>query len=67
MRLFRLAIGIFIIVQGIMVKEWMLAGLGALFTLMPLMNVGCCGISGCNTSVPKSSKKVEDITFEEVK
>ena len=61
MRLFRLAIGIFIIVQGIMLKEWMFAGLGALFTLMPLM------ISGCNTSIPKSRKKIEDITFEEIK
>lgn len=67
MRVLRLAMGIFIIVQGISAKEWLLAGLGGLFSLMPLMNIGCCGASGCNTPVSKSSKKIEDITYEEVR
>ena len=67
MRVLRLALGIFIIVQCIMAKEWLLAGLGVLFSLMPLMNIGCCGASGCNTPVSKSDKKAEDITYEEIK
>lgn len=67
MRVLRLALGIFIIVQGIMAKEWLLAGLGGLFSLMPLMNIGCCGASGCNTTISKTNKKVEDITYEEVR
>lgn len=67
MRILRLGLGIFIIVQGIMAKEWMLAGLGGLFSLMPLMNIGCCGVSGCSTPVPRSNKKTEDITYEEVR
>ncbi|NGF57787.1 hypothetical protein G5B00_14810 [Parapedobacter sp. SGR-10] len=66
-RLLRLALGIFITVQGIMAKEWLLVGLGGLFSLMPLMNIGCCGVSGCNTSIPKSNKKIEDISYEEVR
>lgn len=67
MRVLRLALGIFIIVQGIQAKEWWLVVLGGLFSLMPLLNIGCCGVSGCNTPISKSNKKVEDITFEEVK
>lgn len=67
MRVLRLVLGIFIIVQGIMAKEWLLIGLGGLFSLMPLMNIGCCGTSGCNTPISKSNKKVEDITYEEVR
>ena len=62
-----MALGIFIVVQGIMTKEWLIVGLGGLFSLMPLMNIGCCGVSGCSTSVPRSNKKTEDITYEEVR
>lgn len=67
MRILRLALGVFIIVQGVMAKEWLLVGMGGLFSLMPLMNKGCCGVSGCSTSIPKSNKKTEDITYEEVR
>ncbi len=66
-RILRLALGIFIIVQGVMVKEWLLVGLGGLFSLMPLLNIGCCGVSGCSTPVQKSNKKIEDISYEEVR
>ena len=67
MRVLRLALGIFIIVQGIQANEWMFVALGALFSLMPLLNIGCCGTSGCNTRIPKSNKKIEDISYEEVR
>jgi len=67
MRVLRLALGIFIIVQGISAKEWLFVALGGLFSLMPLLNIGCCGVSGCNTPVSKSDKKAEDITYEEIK
>lgn len=67
MRLLRLAIGGFIIVQGFTDQQWLLVALGGLFSLMPLMNIGCSGGSGCSTSVPKSNKKMEDITYEEVR
>ena len=67
MRVLRLALGIFIIVQGVQAKEWLFVALGGLFSLMPLLNIGCCGVSGCNTPVSKSDKKAEDITYEEIK
>lgn len=67
MRVLRLAMGIFIIVQGISAKERLFVGAGVLFSLMPILNIGCCGVSGCNTPVSKSDKKAEDITYEEIK
>ncbi|MFA6060132.1 MAG: hypothetical protein WC756_18155 [Taibaiella sp.] len=66
MRIVRLALGIFIIVQGIVTKEWAFALLGGLFTILPLLNIGCCGASGCSMPVSKNHKKSEDITYEEV-
>ncbi len=67
MRVLRLALGIYIIVQGVIENQWMFVALGGLLSLMPLLNIGCCDASGCNTPVSKSNKKVEDITFEEIK
>lgn len=67
MRVLRLVLGIFIIVQGIVAGDWMIAALGGLSSLMPLLNIGCCGVSACNTPVPRSSKKIEDTTYEEIR
>lgn len=66
MRVLRLALGIFVIAQGIQSKEWWFVVMGGLFSLMPLLNIGCCGVSGCNTSVAKNNKKVENKAYEEV-
>lgn len=67
MRVLRLALGIYIIVQGFVDNQWLFVVLGGLFSLMPLLNIGCCGASGCNTPVRKSNKKLEDISYEEVR
>lgn len=68
MRLLRLALGIFIIVQGIQTRMWLFVFVGAIYAMMPLLNVGCCGTSGC---APKSYKNYkssnEEIHYEEVK
>lgn len=67
MRIFRLAIGVFLIVQGMLAKDWLFVGAGFLFSLMPIMNIGCCSASGCNTPVRKNTGNVEDISYEEVR
>ena len=68
MRLLRLALGIAIIVQGAMVKDWLFIALGALFSLMPIFNIGCCGVSSCNTNYQNNNTKtVDEISFEEIK
>ncbi|HRO76100.1 MAG TPA: hypothetical protein PLP27_08150 [Crocinitomicaceae bacterium] len=66
-RILRLVLGIFIIGQGIADRNWIFIALGILFSLMPLLNIGCCGVSGCDTAVPKQNQKIEDITYEEIK
>ncbi len=40
-RVLRLAMGLAVIVQGILVGDGLLITAGALFSLMPLLNVGC--------------------------
>ncbi len=67
MRIFRLVIGIIVLIQGIQAGQWMLAALGGFFALMPLLNVGCCGASGCATPTARSTKKDAHITYEEIK
>ena len=67
MRVLRLALGIFIIMQGIQSKEWLFVLAGSLFSLMPILNIGCCSASGCSIPVSKSNKKVKDITYDEIK
>ncbi|MGY3054494.1 hypothetical protein ACVWYG_002701 [Pedobacter sp. UYEF25] len=66
MRVLRLAIGFFIIVQGIQTNEWMLVVAGGFFSLMPLLNIGCCGPSGCNVPIYKTNKKAKEITYDEL-
>ncbi|MBN9299138.1 hypothetical protein CMU40_02175 [Elizabethkingia anophelis] len=67
MRVLRLALGILIIVQSVIAKDWLFMGAGILFSLMPILNIGCCGTSGCTTPVSKSNKKVEEVSYEEVR
>lgn len=57
MRVLRLALGIFVIAQGIQSKEWWFVVMGGLFSLMPILNIGCYGVSACNTSISKNNKK----------
>ena len=68
MRVLRLAMGIYLIVQGIQVQEWLFVAFGGVFALMPLLNIGGCGASTCNNpSVPKRNKKIEPVSYQEVR
>lgn len=67
MRVIRLAVGIFIVVQGIIMKEWMFIGLGALFTIMPLLNVGCSVGGTCSRPMVRHMNEHKETTYTEVK
>lgn len=69
MRIIRLALGIIVTIQGVQVQEWMLVVLGALFTLMPFFNIGCCTTTtGCNNTYSKrKNTKLQEVNYEEVK
>lgn len=65
MRVVRLILGIIIVVQGIMMREWLYMILGGFFTLFAIMNVGCCGTS---CTVPRKSDTTnKPVTYEEVR
>lgn len=66
-RAFRLVLGISIGVQGVVTKDWLFIGAGVLFSLMPLINIGCCGTAGCSTPVRKSTKSLEEVNYEEIR
>lgn len=67
MRFLRLGLGVFIIVQAVITKDWSLGILGLFFTIMTVLNIGCCGNGGCAAATPKrSAETTKDITYEEV-
>lgn len=64
MRLLRLAMGIFMIVQGFIHSQWMFVLAGGGFSLLPLLNIGSCATGNCAVPV---RKKTDKIIFEEAK
>lgn len=66
MRFLRLGLGIAIIVQSAMAKDWTMGILGLLFSGMAVFNIGCCGTGGCNAPIKKNSETTKDISYEEV-
>ncbi len=65
LRAMRLLIGLGILAQAVVAKDWLFGLAGIFFTAMPLLNVGCCGVNGCATPVNKKTNNKE-ISYEEV-
>ena len=66
-RLLRLVLGILITGQGIADRQGWVILAGSLFVLMPLFNVGCCGVGSCSVPHPGPEKKDEEVTYEEIR
>ena len=66
MRFFRLVLGIVIIVQSIVVKDWAVGLLGVFFTSMPVFNIGCCSAGACYATPKKITENKKDVVYEEV-
>lgn len=66
-KVLRLALGVFITVEGIVSGEWLFAFAGLVFAVMSLMNVGCCGTSGCSVPASNTARQQAEPEFEEVK
>ena len=68
MRALYLIMGVALIIQAILAKQYMLVALGGYFSAMSVFGIGC---AGGRCAVPPTSKKqtpyTEDVTFEEVK
>jgi len=67
MRVLRLALGVLIVVHGLYTKEWLFVAVGGFFAFLPLMNIGCCGVSNCSAPISKTDTNVEEIKYEEVR
>lgn len=67
-RITRLVLGVFILGQGIRESEWIFILFGALFTLMPMLNVGCCAGKACGIPLKSSrTDKSDEVIYEEIK
>ena len=69
MRVLRLAIGVWAIIASFQSKEAVLGLMGGLLLVMAVMNIGCCGVSGCRTPTTtrkNTSQKTEEVNYEEI-
>lgn len=70
MRVLRFAFGLYVLIEGLNQKHWIIAALGGLFVLMALLNAGCCSVNTFNNSRnstnSNSKQNTEDIIYEEV-
>jgi hypothetical protein len=67
MRWLRLGIGITIAYQAIRMNDAISGVIAVVVLLQALLNIGCCGVNGCEAPISKSQySSVEDIEFEEV-
>ena len=65
-RWLRFAIGLAVFVQAIIARDSLLGIAGLMFTTMAVLNIGCCGVGGCNVRPRKISERQKDIIYEEV-
>lgn len=66
-RLLRLAMGIFLVVEAVQSRMWMLVAVGAVFVVMPLLNVGCCAAGNCSVPSRDSKNSSDEVHYEEIK
>ena len=65
MRIFRLALGASLLVQGVVAKDVFAIIIGLLFGGMAIARVGCCATNSCATNITFSNKP-KTIHYEEL-
>ena len=63
-RILRLILGIAILVQGIQAGDWLFGIAGGLFSLMALLNAGCCAGGACTPPQRTNHQPNENTTIE---
>lgn len=66
-RLLRLAMGIFLVVEAVKSGMWFLVAVGAVFVAMPLLNIGCCTTGNCYVPTRNSKNVNDEVESEEIK
>ncbi len=71
MRIFRLTMGIWLLVMGIQARDWMVGAFSVFFLYQAITNTGCCGDQGCYAPRKKAGKQLSEaeipVEYEEVK
>ena len=57
MRVIRLILGVFIIIQSFQSQQYIMIIPGVIFALMAIFSVGCCGNNGCE--IPRKKQENE--------
>ena len=65
-RILRFAMGVFLLFESVKSGIGFLIFVGAIFTIMPLLNVGCCCTSSCGISRGKTNQNNTEVDFEEI-
>lgn len=71
-RVLYLLIGIAVIVESVMIKQWIGIALGGYFAAMGLFSFGCaagnCFTGNCKTPISQKHKTtIQDVDYEEIK
>ncbi len=67
MRLFRMGLGVMLLIQAFMNSDMLAALLGIALSAQALWNIGCCGVGGCDVNHRAAKSAKNDITYEEIK
>lgn len=62
----RMVAGIAIAVQGIILTDWLLVVAGIIFTVLALLNIGCCAVGACTRPYNSGNIITEETKYEEV-
>jgi hypothetical protein len=65
-RIIRLAISIFIVVQSFLLHDVFFGFFGFFFLVQALTNTGCCAVNNCTPTFNKD-KHADDVEFTEIK
>lgn len=66
-RILRLAMGIFLVVEAVKSGMWLLVFVGAVFVAMPLLNICCCTTGDCSVPTRNSKNNRDEVEYEEIK
>ncbi len=66
-RVLRLVMGIFLVIEAIKSGMWILVAVGAVFVVMPLLNTGCCATGNCSVPTRNSKNTDDEAEYEEIK
>jgi hypothetical protein len=60
MRILRFVLSLLLVIQSVVMKEWIFLPLGAFFMVQSLAGWGCCSPAGCEIQPPASHQKIQD-------